>query len=459
MTATETGHAGTDGQGPPGAGHVIDRSTQAILDRMAELHPTGQAPAAIFNDRGIFELEREKVFAKSWLYLGHTSEIPEPGDYVLRYLIDDPFIVIRSEDGAIEAMHNHCRHRGMQVCRSEMGNASHFRCPYHGWTYKNDGSLVGVPVQKAAYGDTLDKSELGLLKLGNVDTYNGMIFGSLDDEIVPLDEWLGDIRWYLDLFTTRSPGGLQVVGAPQRWIVDVDWKIAGENFIGDSYHTLMTHRSMVELGQAPSDPKYAMYGEQIHVPGKGHGAMCIGAPPGSGLPPMFGYPDDFIERARESIPTPEQYEVAKETRIGLCTVFPSLSIHNPIRRPDTQYEGSIPMMTWRTWNPIGPGRISISSWFLIEKDLSEEFKQLSSWSYLRSFGISGTFEQDDTEIWTHIARNAGTFTGRNQTVNYQMGMELEPDEDWPGPGVAQPVNFTDANLRNFYSRWLEMMTA
>ena len=78
---------------------------------------------------------------------------------------------------------------------------------------------------------------------------------------------------------------------------------------------------------------------------------------------------------------------------------------------------------------------------------------------MRSFGISGTFEQDDTEIWTHIARNAGTFTGRHQTVNYQMGMDVEEDPDWPGPGVAASINFTDANLRNFYSRWLEMMTA
>jgi len=286
-----------------------------------------------------------------------------------------------------------------------------------------------------------------------------MIFGCMAADVEPLEEWLGDIRWYLDLFTTRSPAGLEVIGAPQRWVVDVDWKVAGENFIGDSYHTLMTHRSMVELGQAPRDPKYAMYGEQIHVPGKGHGAMMIGAPPGAELPPFWGYPEEMIERARTSMPTKEQFEVAHSTRIALTTVFPNLSIHNPIRRPDHHYEGSVPMMTWRTWNPTGPGRIEITSHFLVEADATEEFAQLSQWSYLRSFGISGTFEQDDAEIWTHIARDAGTFTGGRHRVNYQMGMDLEIDESWPGPGVAQPANFTDANLRNFYGRWLEMMTA
>jgi PAH dioxygenase large subunit len=430
-----------------------------ILREMAETLPQGEVPAAILNDAEVFAMEREKVFARSWVYLGHESEIPQPGDYVLRYVVDDAFIVIRDEKGVVRALLNQCRHRGMQVCRSEMGNASHFRCPYHGWTYRNDGTLVGVPVQRDAYGDVLDKRRLGLVRIPRLDTYNGLIFGTLSEDVPSLGEWLGDIRWYLDLITMRSPAGLEVIGAPQRWVVGVDWKTASENFVGDSYHTLMTHRSMVELGQAPRDPKYAMYGEQVHIPGKGHGSMVIGAPPGAPLPPFWGYPDEMLERARSSYPTQEQFEVAKQTRIMLVTVFPNLSIHNPIRRPHHRYDGHIPMLTFRVWNPLGPAKIEIFSWFLVERDASEEFKQLSSWSYLRSFGVSGTFEQDDTEIWSRIARNAGTQMGHRQRINYQMGMHLEPDPNWPGPGVAYPANFTDVNLRNFYARWLELMLA
>jgi phenylpropionate dioxygenase-like ring-hydroxylating dioxygenase large terminal subunit len=430
-----------------------------ILREMAKTLPQGEVPAAILNDAEVFAMEREKVFARSWVYLGHESEIPQPGDYVLRYVVDDAFIVIRDEKGVVRALLNQCRHRGMQVCRSEMGNASHFRCPYHGWTYRNDGTLVGVPVQRDAYGDVLDKRRLGLVRIPRLDTYNGLIFGTLSEDVPSLGEWLGDIRWYLDLITMRSPAGLEVIGAPQRWVVGVDWKTASENFVGDSYHTLMTHRSMVELGQAPRDPKYAMYGEQVHIPGKGHGSMVIGAPPGAPLPPFWGYPDEMLERARSSYPTQEQFEVAKQTRIMLVTVFPNLSIHNPIRRPHHRYDGHIPMLTFRVWNPLGPAKIEIFSWFLVERDASEEFKQLSSWSYLRSFGVSGTFEQDDTEIWSRIARNAGTQMGHRQRINYQMGMHLEPDPNWPGPGVAYPANFTDVNLRNFYARWLELMLA
>ncbi len=427
-----------------------------ILEEMEESLPEGEIPAAIFNDPEIFELEQERVFATSWVYLAHESEIPNPGDYVLRYVVDNPFIVVRDEERRVRALLNVCRHRGMQVCRSEMGNASHFRCPYHGWTYRNDGTLTGVPSQKAAYGDRLDKSRLGLEQI-RVEEYNGMIFGTMDPEAPPLEEWLGDIRWYLDLITRRSPEGLEVVGAPQRWVVDVNWKLASENFVGDSYHTLMTHRSMVELGVAPRDARYAMYGEQIHIPGKGHGSMVIGAPPGAKLPPFWGYPEEMLERARTSYPTKEQFDVARETRIMLVTVFPNLSIHNPIRSPHHKYQGAVPMLTFRVWNPIGPGRIEIFSWFLVEKDAPEEFKKLSSWSYLRSFGISGTFEQDDAEIWSLITKGAGTYMGRKHRLNYQMGTHQEPDPDWPGPGVAYPINFTDVNLRSFYSRWLEMM--
>lgn len=312
-----------------------------------------------------------------------------------------------------------------------------------------------MPAQRDAY-PGVDKAQLGLHRL-RVATYDGLIFGCPSEDAPSLDEWLGNARWYLDLWTKRSPGGLEVVGPPQRWVVDADWKLAGENFTGDSYHTLMTHRSMVELGQAPGDPKYAMYGEQVHIPGKGHGLMLIGAPPGAPLPPFWGLPGEMIGAAERSCPTKEQFDVAKQTRIMLGTIFPNLAIHNPIRRPHHRHEGHVPMLTFRVWNLIGPGRIEVFSWFLVERDAPERFKQESAWSYLRSLGVSGTFEQDDTEIWTLITRNAGTYLGGRQRLNYQMGGAAEVDETWPGPGIAQPVTFTDASLRNFYERWLELL--
>ena len=105
----------------------------------------GDIPALIYNDRDVFELERERIFGAAWLFLAHEAEIPAAGDYVVRRIVDDSFIVIRDEHGRIRVHFNMCLHRGMQLCRAERGNASHFRCPYHGWSYSNAGELVGVP--------------------------------------------------------------------------------------------------------------------------------------------------------------------------------------------------------------------------------------------------------------------------------------------------------------------------
>jgi len=94
----------------------------------------GMIPASVYSDPELFELEKERVFARAWVFMAHESEIPQPGDYVVRRIVDDSFIVARDEKGAVRVLFNMCLHRGMQVCRSERGNTSHFRCPYHAWT-------------------------------------------------------------------------------------------------------------------------------------------------------------------------------------------------------------------------------------------------------------------------------------------------------------------------------------
>ena len=112
----------------------------------------GMIPAHVYGDPEIFAAERDRLFARSWVFLAHESEIPDPGDYVVRRVLADSFIVARDEAGVVRVMFNMCLHRGMQVCRAEMGNASHFRCPYHAWTYRNDGRLAGLPFHEEAYG-------------------------------------------------------------------------------------------------------------------------------------------------------------------------------------------------------------------------------------------------------------------------------------------------------------------
>ena len=190
----------------------------------------GMLPAHIYNDAEIFERERRNLFSRAWLFVGHVSEIPQPGDYVVRKVLDDSFIVVRDEKGEIRAHFNMCLHRGMQVCRAEMGNASHFRCPYHGWSYRNDGRIVGLPFHEEAYGGEAGFSRKGarLLPAPNLGMYNGLIFISMDPDAEPLEDFLGDFKFYLDYYTKQSADGIELRG-PQRWRVKANWKIGAEN--------------------------------------------------------------------------------------------------------------------------------------------------------------------------------------------------------------------------------------
>src|ERR1044072_9446047 len=135
----------------------------------------GMVPAHIYNDEELFALEKERVFGRSWIFVAHESEVPQSVDYVVRRVVDDSFIISRDESGVVRALFNMCLHRGMQVCRAEVGNASHFRCPYHGWSYRNDGRLAGLPFHQDAYGGEAGFRRKGqrLLPAPNLDTYNG----------------------------------------------------------------------------------------------------------------------------------------------------------------------------------------------------------------------------------------------------------------------------------------------
>ncbi|GGL15214.1 hypothetical protein GCM10011588_32240 [Nocardia jinanensis] len=200
-------------------------------------------------DPDVYRLELQRLFGSTWNVVGHVTEIPNTGDFVTRYIGEDPVIVVRDRAGDIQVLLNVCQHRGMPVCRSEAGTATQFRCIYHGWVYDERGKFLGSPVaNQQMHGDILSKSQLGLRR-ARVGTRAGLIFATLDQDVPPLDEHLGEMAWYLDLFFDISEEGLEVVGPPQRFTIRGNWKLAAEQFVGgDGYHALSLHRSQFDLG-------------------------------------------------------------------------------------------------------------------------------------------------------------------------------------------------------------------
>ncbi|MPY81668.1 MAG: Rieske 2Fe-2S domain-containing protein, partial [Actinophytocola sp.] len=161
-------------------------------------------------------MELEQVFARSWLFVGHESQIPNPGDFTQTTMGEDPVIVTRAQDMSIQVLLNSCRHRGAKVCLTDRGNARVFQCKYHNWAYANSGELVGVPLFDSAYFRELDKSQWGLIPVPRVEVAHGLVFGCWDAQAPSLREYLGEMDHYLELMLDRTPGGVEVVAGVQR---------------------------------------------------------------------------------------------------------------------------------------------------------------------------------------------------------------------------------------------------
>jgi phenylpropionate dioxygenase-like ring-hydroxylating dioxygenase large terminal subunit len=125
---------------------MANRSLQHLVDDSA-----GRVSREIFVNQDIYDQEQERLFARAWLFVGHESQIPHPGDYFAASMGEESVILTRDRDHQIHVFLNTCRHRGMKVCRYDEGNTAVFTCPYHGWSFATDGQLVGVPFYKEAY--------------------------------------------------------------------------------------------------------------------------------------------------------------------------------------------------------------------------------------------------------------------------------------------------------------------
>jgi len=433
----------------------------ALLRDMNRTLADGIVPIGIFNDRQIYEWEIERIFGRKWILLGHESEIPEPGDYVLRYIGEDPFIVARDESGELRVMLDACCHRGVRVCRAEKGNASHFRCPYHGWTYKNDGTLIGMPAQQQAYSG-LDKRDWGLVH-ARAETFHGFMFGCLDDETPPLLEYLSDAKPYLDLLFGLHPSGVEVIGEPQRWIVNANWKLAAENFSGDDYHLIFLHHSAYEIGATPYSLLDNMKGYHIRA-GNGH---CVsislerGRKPGESAAPFWNFPKPIADAFQFEKLSPKEQEIVRDSVEMLGNVYPNSSFlvmsvtYDPALPP-------IPFFSLRQWRPIGPNQIEIWNWFFMYKDVPESFKEASYRAGMTNFSLSGVFEMDDTMTWETATASAGSFFAKKTLkLNYQMGLNgvgaARHDPEWPLPGEAYYPRFGEGNQRYLYETYVSDM--
>ncbi|MGW0036979.1 aromatic ring-hydroxylating oxygenase subunit alpha [Gordonia sp. NPDC003376] len=223
--------------------------------RVAHLIRRDQVHGSLYTDPQIFSEELKKVWFTTWVFIGHESEVPEPNDYVRKRLATQDIVMTRDRDGEIHLLINRCAHRGLQVCDDAQGNSSSFRCPYHGWTYRNTGELLGYPYNKG-YGGK-GKLELGMGRVPRVASYHGFVFGSMAEDGPSLIEHLGAAAGEIDRLVGLSPRGEVALDAG--WLAHKtrsNWKFLAENET-DGYHPQFVHGSIFGVTGSPIGALYS----------------------------------------------------------------------------------------------------------------------------------------------------------------------------------------------------------
>jgi fatty-acyl-CoA synthase len=217
--------------------------------RYDELIQPGRVHGSLYTDPTIFAEELERIWYTGWVYVGHESEVPQPNDYVVKSIGPQSVIMTRDRSGELHLLLNRCSHRANLVCDAERGNSSALRCHYHGWTFANDGSLLGYPFMQG-YGGKEAKKGLGLGRVTRMESYRGFVFGSFAAEGPTLREHLGSATDAFDRLARLSPEGeVKITAGWLKHKVKANWKMLLENET-DGYHPQFVHSSIFEVAKS-----------------------------------------------------------------------------------------------------------------------------------------------------------------------------------------------------------------
>jgi len=224
-------------------------------------------PAWVYSNAELNRLEIERILLPSWQLVCHINSIPNPGDYATFDLGSESVLVLRDRDGEIRGFHNVCRHRGARLLDDTGNCPGPITCPYHGWSYRQDGSLVGVPLRDTFPG--IDRTQFGL-KTVRTNVAFGFVFVALRGEPPPVSEIWGPLVEELRPYRFEEMVPLGPISC-ETW--NVDWKIAIDNYL-ESYHVAIGHPGLNRM----FTPDYE---DQSAVPGVARGISWLREQPSS----------------------------------------------------------------------------------------------------------------------------------------------------------------------------------
>ncbi len=410
-----------------------------------ELVKDDRVHTSLYTSDAIFDLEMDRIFKSTWVWVAHESEVPLNGNFRRSFVGRQPVIVSRDREGEIHVLLNRCRHRAASLCEKQKGKTSVFVCPYHGWSYNLDGKLRSVP-HASVYGEDFDKADFPLIAL-RVEIYQGMIFATFNQDIEPLVSFLGPARKWMDLFMKQGAGyGVKVLGEHQFRFAG-NWKIQLENTT-DAYHFPIVHKTFLDSLDTETSNVFDVLGQGGWVEdlGNGHSVMVM-------IPDLVDLeanldadiPERFEELAAElraeghDEPTVRRVVRAVGGSGFNLNLFPNIACS---------------MAFFRALRPLSAGETEIRHLAIGMDGGPEAGNRMRLRLHEHFQGPMGFGTPDDAEGWERVQRGAAA--GDSEWILVNRGID-------PLIGHVAGSNVTDVSaetgMRAAYGMWKRMMTA
>jgi benzoate/toluate 1,2-dioxygenase subunit alpha len=411
----------------------------------------------LYIDPEIFELEQEHFFPNTWNYIGHDSQIPKSGDFITVDLAGRPLIAVRHTDGSVKVLLNRCAHKGSRLATDPCGNTGKFfRCPYHAWTYKTDGSLLSIPLKSGYESTRLHECEngKGLTAVKNVRLYRGFIFAKLNDVGPGFEEYFGDSLSSIDNMADRSPEGeLEIAGGCLRYVHQCNWKMFIEN-LNDTMHPMVAHESSAGTAKSmwagkPADAPKPMAIEQfvpfmsdykffedmgVRVFENGHSYSGVNFSIHSKYSAIGAY-DEAMKRA---------YGEERAQQIL------ALTRHNTVYYPTLTIKGAIQAI--RVARPIAVDKTLVESWTFRLKGAPPELLQRTC-MYTRLINSPFSVVGHD-DLYAYRGIQEGLRAGGQPWIS----LHRDFDEAEIGKRDVTTKGTSEISMRNQYRAWAQYMT-
>jgi p-cumate 2,3-dioxygenase alpha subunit len=424
----------------------LNRLSNAIIDDKSR--GVFRVNRGVFVDPWILELERRQIFDRCWLYMGHVSEVAEPTSFVSRKVAGRPLIMIRDRQATLRVFYNSCTHRGAMVCREAAGKTRAFTCPYHGWAFGDDGSLLGQPLADSYAPAVRGASELNLKPVPKFAEFRGFVFVNFDAGADALEDYLAGACDYLDIVSQHSEKGMVILQGAQSYSTRANWKLLQENS-ADGYHANTTHATYFDYLRAREGQVVINYSARgfgrVRDLGNGHAVSESQGQTPWGRPVARALPS-WGEAAEAEIEATYQRMVARlgqERAEIICRgdrnllIFPNLVVND------------IMAVTVRTFYPVAPNYMEINAWGLAPAEESARMREQRMKSFLEFLGPGGFATPDDNEM-LELCQEGYAAHGGVEWNDLSRGMLTE---DGPSPAKQDELQ-----MRTFWRHWHRLMT-